>query len=85
MVETVQAYLRDVVFSVTWANRELKGYRQVELAPGEEKVVDLVLPVSAMTLVNTRGERIIEPGEFQILVGPDSREESLLIGPFTVN
>ena len=85
VVKTVQAYLRDVVFSVTWANRELKGYRQVELAPGEEKVVDLVLPVSAMALVNTRGERIIEPGEFQILVGPDSREESLLIGPFTVN
>ena len=39
--ETVQVYVRDTVTSVTWADKELKTYRQVDVAPGERVVVDL--------------------------------------------
>lgn len=82
--ETVQAYVRDVVTSVSWTDRELKAYHQVDLAPGESRVVRIDVPVSACTIVDADGVRRVEPGEFALLVGPDSREQSLLSASFTV-
>ena len=35
-LETVQVYVSDIVTSVTWAEKELKAYRQVDLAPGRD-------------------------------------------------
>lgn len=83
-LETVQLYVRDLVTSVTWACRELKAYRQVWVQPGERVVVNLALPVSACTLVNARGQRVVEPGEFELLVGASSRSGDLLGARFTV-
>ena len=83
-LETVQVYLSDRVTSVTWAEKELKAYRQVHLAPGESRVVELELPVAACTLVDATGNRIVEPGAFELLVGPCSRDETLLRAGFTV-
>ncbi len=82
--ETVQVYVHDVVSSVTWADKELKAYRLVDLAPGESVVVDLEVPVADCTLVDPAGRRIVEPGEFQLLVGPSSRTEDLRGARFTV-
>ncbi|QHT57623.1 beta-glucosidase [Cellulomonas sp. H30R-01] len=82
--ETVQVYVRDVVTSVTWADKELKAYRQVDLAPGESVVVDLTLPVADCTIVDRRERRVVEPGAFDLLVGPSSRDEALLSARFTV-
>ena len=82
--ETVQLYLRDQVTSATWADRELKGYRQVRLEPGSTTVVELELPVADCTIVDAQGRRTVEPGEFELLVGPSSRPEDLLAGRFTV-
>lgn len=82
--ETVQVYVRDVVTSVTWAEKELKAYRQVDLAPGESVVVDLGLPVADCTIVDRRERRVVEPGAFDLLVGPSSRDEALLKARFTV-
>jgi beta-glucosidase len=83
-LETVQVYVSDRVTSVTWAERELKAYRQVTLAPGQARVVDLELPVAACTLVDAAGRRVVEPGAFELLVGPSSRPEALLRAGFTV-
>ena len=54
-LETVQAYICDTVTSVTWAEKELKAYRQVTLAPGETREVLLELPVAECTLVDADG------------------------------
>lgn len=83
-LETVQAYISDTVTSVSWADKELKTFRQVELAPGETATVALEIPVSACTIVDAEGQRRVEPGAFELLVGPSSRTESLLRAPFTV-
>ncbi|KIF71404.1 beta-D-glucosideglucohydrolase [Streptomyces sp. AcH 505] len=83
-LETVQAYISDTVTSVTWAEKELKAYQQVALAPGESREVLIDLPVAACTLVDAEGERVVEPGAFELLVGPSSRDESLLRAGFTV-
>lgn len=82
--ETVQVYVSDTVTSVTWADKELKAHRQVDLPAGESRVVDLELPVAACTLVDAAGRRLVEPGGFELLVGPSSRDEALLRAAFTV-
>ena len=82
--ETVQVYVHDTVTSVTWAEKELKAYRQVDLAPGQSRTVDLELPVDSCSLVDAQGRRVVEPGRFELLVGPSSRDEVLLRATFDV-
>ncbi|MGI6878137.1 glycoside hydrolase family 3 N-terminal domain-containing protein [Microbacterium sp. gxy059] len=83
-IETVQAYVRDVVTSASWTDKELKAHRQVALAPGERARVRIEIPVADCTIVDAGGTRLVEPGAFALLVGPSSREEQLLSAPFTV-
>jgi beta-glucosidase len=73
-VETVQAYVSDLVTSVTWAEQELKAYRQVRLAPGETAEVVIEVPASACTLVTADGRRVVEPGDFELRIGPNARD-----------
>ncbi|WP_348789274.1 glycoside hydrolase family 3 N-terminal domain-containing protein [Leifsonia sp. NPDC080035] len=82
--ETVQLYVRDTVTSVSWTDRELKAYRQVDLAPGEFARVRLTLPVAECTIVDADGVRLVEAGDFELLVGSSSRPADLLGAPFTV-
>lgn len=82
--ETVQVYVSDTVTSASWADKELKTYRQVDLTPGGSMTVDIELPVAACTIVDAGGHRVVEPGQFELLVGPSSRDAVLLRAPFTV-
>ncbi|QYF72360.1 glycoside hydrolase family 3 N-terminal domain-containing protein [Cryobacterium sp. PAMC25264] len=84
VLETVQVYVRDVVTSVSWTDKELKAYRQVSVAPGESVRVRLDLPVADCSIVDAAGNRVVEPGEFTLLVGPSSRDGVLLGAAFTV-
>jgi beta-glucosidase len=84
VLETVQVYLSDSVTSVTWAQKELKGYQQVSLEPGQSRIVELELPVAECTLVDADGRRVVEPGTFELLVGPSSRDVDLLRAGFVV-
>ena len=82
--EVVQVYVRDSVTSVSWADKELKAFRHVELQPGETADVEVSLPVADCTIVDAAGRRVVEPGEFELLVGPSSRDEALLSARFLV-
>jgi beta-glucosidase len=73
-VETVQAYVSDLVTSVTWAAKELKAYRQVTVPAGASVRVPIELPAADCTLVTADARRIVEPGDFELLVGPNSRD-----------
>ena len=84
-LETVQVYVSDLVTSVTWASRELKAYRQVPLAPGESVTVTLEVAATDCTLVDADGRRAVEAGDFELLVGPDSRPSSLLSAKFRIS
>ena len=77
-VEIVQVYVSDVVTSVTWVNKALKGFARVLLKPGEKKTVEVNLPWQAFQIVNAQAQYIVEPGEFEILVGSSSRDRDLL-------
>ncbi len=82
--EVVQAYVRDQVTSVSWADKELKAYRHVDLAPGEQRGVEIAVAVSDCTIVDAAGIRRVEAGRFDLLVGPSSRDEVLLSAQFRV-
>jgi beta-glucosidase len=75
--ETVQVYVSDVVTSVTWVTKALKGFARVHLEPGEKKTVSVTLPWEAFQLVDADGRSVVEPGDFDILVGPSSRDRDL--------
>lgn len=83
-VEVVQAYVSDVVTSVSWTDRELKAFRRVELEPGETKTVEFDIPVADCTIVGSDARRFVESGEFELLIGHSSRREDLNSATFEV-
>jgi beta-glucosidase len=70
--ETVQVYVRDKISSVTRSVKELKAFKRVTLAPGEAKTVSLTLAPEAFHFWNDKMERVVEPGEFDIMAGANS-------------
>ena len=83
-IEVVQAYIGDIVTSYSWTDRKLKSFKRVELEPGESKTVAFDIPVADCTIVDPDANRIVEPGEFELLVGHSSRREDLKRTVFTV-
>ena len=81
-LETVQAYVSDLVTSVTWAEQELKAWTQVIVPAGARVRVPLHVPAADCTIVDVDGQRIVEPGRFELRVGPSSRVQDLLTGVF---
>jgi beta-glucosidase len=70
--EVVQLYIHDVVSSVTRPPKELRGFERVTLAPGEKKTVTFTLGPDALSLIDARMQRVVEPGRFEIMVGTSS-------------
>ncbi|MEX3636176.1 glycoside hydrolase family 3 N-terminal domain-containing protein [Paraburkholderia sp. BR14320] len=72
--EIVQIYVRDRHASVARPVRELKAFTRVPLAAGASARVRVKLPVDMLNFTDARGERIVEPGDFDLLVGSSSRD-----------
>jgi beta-glucosidase len=70
--ETVQLYVRDVVSSVTRSVMDLKAFRRVTLKGGENQTLYFTLTPEAFQMWNDRMKRVVEPGDFEIMVGPNS-------------
>ncbi|MGW0787478.1 glycoside hydrolase family 3 N-terminal domain-containing protein [Streptomyces sp. NPDC002911] len=72
--ETVQLYVRRVLGGTAWPRvRELRGFAQVELAPGESTEVTFPVDAQALASFTYAGEWAVEPGEFAIETGPSSQ------------
>ena len=70
--EIVQMYIRDLVSSVTRPVKELKGFERVSLAPGETKTVTFAITPASLQFYDRDMQRVVEPGEFEIMVGNSS-------------
>jgi beta-glucosidase len=70
--ETVQLYVHQMVGSVTRPIKELKAFRRITLGPGESKILTFVLTPEAFRMWNVSMQRVVEPGAFEIMVGPNS-------------
>lgn len=71
--EVAQVYIRDLVASITRPVKELKGFKLVELNPGETKGIEITLSEKELGFYNNDGTFVFEPGEFQIFVGGSSK------------
>ncbi|MFW5871449.1 MAG: glycoside hydrolase family 3 N-terminal domain-containing protein [Verrucomicrobiota bacterium] len=80
--EVVQLYVRDLAGSVTRPIRELKGFKKIELKPGESRRVTFDLKASDLVFTTLDMTRRTEPGAFKLWIGPDS--QSGLETQFTV-
>jgi len=70
--ETVLVYLQDTAASVTRPNKQLKAYKKLELKPGEEQTLKFTLNQHDLSFIGVNMQRIVEPGEFKVLVGNET-------------
>jgi beta-glucosidase len=75
--EVVQMYIRDRVSSVTRPVKELKGFQRITLAPDETKIVTLEIAPEHLAFYDIDMNYVVEPGEFEIMVGNSSRDQDL--------
>ena len=72
--EMVQMYIRDRVSSVTRPVKELKGFQRVSLEPGETRTVAFEIIPELLAFYDIEMKYVVEPGEFEIMVGNSSRD-----------
>ncbi len=72
--EVVQFYVQDVSASLVRPVKELKDYRRVSLAPGEEQEIRFTLPKTALGFYDNEGHYRLESGLFRIFAGGSSRD-----------
>lgn len=73
--EIVQLYIADKKSSLPRPVKELKGFKKVKLAPGEEKTVSFIVDKTALSFFDDKKHQwIAEPGKFEAIVGASSRD-----------
>lgn len=72
--EVVQLYIEDKVRSITPPAKELKGFQKVYLKAGETKTIEFKITVEMLKFWNADIKFVAEPGEFNVLVGGNSRD-----------
>jgi len=82
--EVVQMYVRDRTSSVTRPVKELKGFRKIWLQPGETQTVKIEIDSDSLAFYDVNMEYVVEPGEFEIMVGASSRNADLRTVVLTV-
>jgi beta-glucosidase len=72
--EVVQMYIRDRISSVTRPVKELKGFRKISLQPVQTQTVALDITPESLAFYDVNMNYVVEPGEFDIVVGSSSRD-----------
>lgn len=72
--EVVQMYIRDKVGSVSRPVKELKGFERISLKRGESCTVSFDITAEALKFYNSELNQVCEPGEFEVMVGSNSRD-----------
>ena len=79
--EVAQLYLKDLEASTVTPIHALRGFQRVLLSAGERRKLRFRLETKDLTLIDDRGQRVLEPGRFRVYVGgsqPDARSIELL-------
>ncbi|OUS11983.1 beta-1,3-glucosyltransferase, partial [Nonlabens dokdonensis] len=72
--EVVQLYIKDEYASVARPIMELKGFQRIHLKKGESKTIIFQVTPDILTMLDKNMNRIIEPGDFRILIGTSSND-----------
>jgi len=81
--DVIQLYINDPISSVSTPVKELKAFRKVWLKPAELKKVQFELGPKHLSLVNRYLKKVVEPGEFKVMIGHSS-DEIILQGTFNI-
>ena len=81
--EVVQLYIRDMVGSISRPVKELKGFERISLKAGESRNVQFEITPELLKFYNAELKHVCEPGEFQVMVGGDSK--NVQTATFTLN
>ena len=73
----VQVYVRDVYASLVRPVKELKAFQRVTLQPKQRALVSFAIPVDMLNFTNRNNQRMVEAGEFEIMVGASSNDIKL--------
>ena len=82
--EIVQLYLKDMVASVARPVKELKDFRRVHLKAGESQSVTFHITRDKLSFFNQNMQKVVEPGDFEVMIGGSSRDSDLLRQTFSV-
>ena len=82
MEEVVQVYFCDLVSSIATPDKLLCDFEKISLDAGQTLQVSFSIPSERFTFLNEKLERVLEPGDFRLYIGPDSTCEAF--APFTV-
>jgi beta-glucosidase len=74
--EVPQLYIHQRVAEVTQPVMQLKGFQRITLKPGEKKTVEFTITPDMLSILNIDMHRVVEPGVFDIMVGPSSDQTS---------
>jgi len=77
--EVPQMYVHQKVASVTRPVKLLKGFERITLGPGEKKTVAFTITPDSLSLLNADMHKVVEPGDFEIMVGPNSKQTSTVM------
>jgi beta-glucosidase len=72
--EVAQLYVQDLVANVARPVKELKMFKRVTLKPGENKEIIFNLTADDLAFLDTSMRRVVEPGEFKIMIGSSSED-----------
>jgi beta-glucosidase len=75
--EVVQVYVRDINASLVRPVKELKAFKRVSLQPRQRAEVSFAIPVDMLNFTNRDNQRMVEAGEFEIMVGASSSDIKL--------
>jgi beta-glucosidase len=81
--EVAQLYIHQRVASVTRPVLQLRGFRRITLKAGETSTITLVISPADLTLLDVNMNSVVEPGIFDLMVGPNSAETASV--PLTVH
>lgn len=76
--EVVQLYIRDLVGSVSRPVKELKDFSKINLKKGETKTVTFTIDAEKLKFYNSDLKYVCEPGDFNVMVGPNSNDVQTL-------
>jgi beta-glucosidase len=81
--ETIQLYISKEYSSVTRPVKELKGFKKIFIKAGEKRRVVFTLPTEILAFYDRYMRLVIEPGEYNVMIGRNS-EDIVLKGRFKV-
>lgn len=74
--EVAQMYVHQRVASRTRPVKQLRGFKRVSLEPGQKVTLEFPISPADLSLIDVNMNRVVEPGTFDVMVGPSSVETS---------